>query len=66
MTEDAETTVEGLGNAIGLLESRENDTKLAWKTFTENVKELTGCDPQKAVTVFDVVKIVHKIWGDPK
>lgn len=64
MTE--ETTVEGLENAVKLLSERREEAQLAIKTFEENCKELTGYPPNQPITALDVVKIVAKIWGEPK
>lgn len=60
------TTVEGLDNAVKLLSDRRDEAQLAIKTFEENCKELTGYPPNQPINALDVVKIVARIWGEPK
>lgn len=60
-----ETKVNGLGNAIKHVEEKAAQGQLKANEFATAFKELTGKMPNEPCNALDVVKIVHKMYGEP-
>ncbi len=58
--------VEGFGPVLDELGKREKDAQQTIQDFAANFEGVTGYKPQQQMNALDVMKIVYKIYGEPK
>jgi hypothetical protein len=66
MSEEQTITVDGLEKAIEHVDKLGAEAQIKFEQFKTNFYELTGKQINEPVTAIDVLKIVRKVWGDPK
>ncbi len=63
---EAETKIEGLGNALEEMAKRQKDAEEKISLFAHNFEQMTGYKPHAQINAIDVVRIMFRFYGEPK